>query len=69
MGRKDAASRPVTRREVLVVMLRHAGMIASVVTEHPQPPAAYKARLAGIAGLSHVTIEVQPCPDHVPHAS
>jgi cation diffusion facilitator family transporter len=42
----------------------HAGVIASVVTEHPQPPQAYKARLAGIAGLSHVTIEVQPCPDH-----
>jgi cation diffusion facilitator family transporter len=47
----------------------HAGVIASVVTEHPQPPQAYKARLAGIAGLSHVTIEVQPCPDHAPRAS
>jgi len=44
----------------------HAGVIASVVTEHPQPPQNYKARLAGIAGLSHVTIEVQPCPDHAP---
>jgi len=42
----------------------HAGVIASVVTEHPQPPQAYKSRLAGIAGLSHVTIEVHPCPDH-----
>jgi peptide/nickel transport system substrate-binding protein len=30
MGRKQAASRPVTRREVWVVMQRHAGMIASV---------------------------------------
>ena len=47
----------------------HAGVIASVVTEHPQPPQAYKSRLAGIAGLSHVTIEVQPCPDHGPSAS
>jgi cation diffusion facilitator family transporter len=44
----------------------HAGVIASVVTEHPQPPQNYKSRLAGIAGLSHVTIEVQPCPDHAP---
>ena len=44
----------------------HAGVIASVVTEHPQPPQAYKSRLAGIAGLSHVTIEVHPCPDHGP---
>jgi cation diffusion facilitator family transporter len=47
----------------------HAGVIASVVTEHPQPPQAYKARLAGIAGLSHVTIEVQPCPDHAARAT
>jgi cation diffusion facilitator family transporter len=47
----------------------HAGVIASVVTEHPQPPQIYKARLAGIAGLSHVTIEVQPCPDHSPRAT
>jgi cation diffusion facilitator family transporter len=42
----------------------HAGVIASVVTEHPQPPQTYKARLTGISGLSHVTIEVHPCPDH-----
>jgi cation diffusion facilitator family transporter len=47
----------------------HAGVIASVVTEHPQPPQAYKARLAGIAGLSHVTIEVHPCLDHAPRAA
>ena len=47
----------------------HAGVIASVVTEHPQSPQAYKARLAGIAGLSHVTIEVHPCPDHAPRAT
>jgi cation diffusion facilitator family transporter len=44
----------------------HAGVIASVVTEHPQPPENYKSRLAGIGGLSHVTIEVHPCPDHAP---
>ena len=47
----------------------HAGVIASVVTEHPQPPQAYKSRLADIAGLSHVTIEVHPCPDHGPSVS
>ncbi len=47
----------------------HAGLIASVVTEHPQPPQAYKRRLAGIGGLSHVTIEVHPCPDHAPRAA
>jgi cation diffusion facilitator family transporter len=47
----------------------HAGVVASIVTEHPQPPQIYKARLAGIAGLSHVTIEVHPCPDHAPPAT
>jgi Co/Zn/Cd efflux system component len=40
----------------------HAAMIASVVSDTPQPPAVYKARLEGLAGLSHVTIEVNTCP-------
>jgi cation diffusion facilitator family transporter len=47
----------------------HAGLIAAVVSERPQPPQAYKARLADIGGLSHVTIEVHPCPDHAPVAA
>ena len=42
----------------------HAGLIASVVAEHPQAPSAYKQRLAGIEGLSHVTVEVHACGDH-----
>lgn len=36
----------------------HCSAIVSVVAAQPQPPAAYKARLAGLAMLSHVTIEV-----------
>lgn len=40
----------------------HAAMIASVVSDSPQPPAVYKARLEDLAGLSHVTIEVNACP-------
>ncbi len=40
----------------------HLGVVASIVAETPQPPDAYKARLAGVAGLSHVTIEVHACP-------
>jgi cation diffusion facilitator family transporter len=47
----------------------HAGVIAALVSEHPQPPQTYKARLTGIAGLSHVTIEVHPCPGHAPIAA
>jgi cation diffusion facilitator family transporter len=47
----------------------HAALIVAIVSEHPQPPQSYKARLDGITGLSHVTIEVHPCPDHVPAAA
>jgi cation diffusion facilitator family transporter len=42
----------------------HAGLIASVVADRPQQPAVYKERLRGLEGLSHITIEVQPCADH-----
>jgi cation diffusion facilitator family transporter len=44
----------------------HAGVIASVVSDRPRPPAEYKRRLEGIAGLSHVTVEVHHCagPEH-----
>ena len=41
----------------------HVGLIAAVVSDHPQAPSAYKHRLDDIAGLSHVTIEVHRCPD------
>lgn len=40
----------------------HNAAVVSVISDQPEPPAAYKARLAGIAGLSHITVEVQPCP-------
>src|SRR3989442_11624345 len=31
--------------------------VVSIVSDRPEPPAAYKARLADIAGLSHAAIE------------
>jgi cation diffusion facilitator family transporter len=37
----------------------HLGAVISVATSREQSPADYKARLAGIADLSHVTVEVQ----------
>jgi len=40
----------------------HKAAVVSLVSDRPEPPASYKARLAGLAGLSHVTVEVQPCP-------
>jgi cation diffusion facilitator family transporter len=47
----------------------HVGLIAAVVSDRPQAPSFYKARLAGIAGLSHMTIEVHLCPDHARKAA
>jgi len=43
----------------------HAAVIVSVVSDAPQPPSAYKQRLTDLAGLSHVTVEVNQCP-HAP---
>jgi cation diffusion facilitator family transporter len=44
----------------------HAALVAAIVSDHPQEPAVYKARLLDIDLLSHVTIEVNACPDHAP---
>jgi len=41
----------------------HLGVLAVMVSRNPQAPDHYKARLAGIRGLSHVNIEVNPYPD------
>ncbi|MGU3386177.1 CDF family Co(II)/Ni(II) efflux transporter DmeF [Methylobacterium sp. D53M] len=42
----------------------HRAAVIALVSDDPQPPAHYKARLAGVKGLSHVTVEVQPCVGH-----
>jgi cation diffusion facilitator family transporter len=42
----------------------HSSLILSVVSDHPRPPDVYKARLAGLPGLSHITVEVNACPGH-----
>jgi cation diffusion facilitator family transporter len=39
----------------------HTGVTLAIVSHDPLRPAAYKERLAGIEGLSHVTVEVHPC--------
>jgi cation diffusion facilitator family transporter len=39
----------------------HTALIAAVVSDHPQAPGAYKERLRGVAGLSHITVEVHRC--------
>lgn len=37
----------------------HHAAVAVVSAAHPQPPEAYHARLKGLEGLSHVTVEVR----------
>jgi cation diffusion facilitator family transporter len=39
----------------------HAGVVLSIVSDEPRPPAFYKTRLDGLGGLSHVTVEVHGC--------
>jgi cation diffusion facilitator family transporter len=40
----------------------HLAAVISLVTDEPRSPGIYKRRLSGLGGLSHVTIEVEPCP-------
>jgi cation diffusion facilitator family transporter len=40
----------------------HHGAIVSIVSDEPIPVADYKRRLIAIPGLSHITVEVHPCP-------
>lgn len=39
----------------------HRAAIVTIVTDRPQAPAVYKKRIGGVAELSHITIEVEPC--------
>jgi len=62
--RLEVAGDRVTDLHLWQVGPGHAALIAAIVSDHPQPPAAYKTRLHDLAGLSHVTVEVHPCPGH-----
>jgi cation diffusion facilitator family transporter len=39
----------------------HMAVIVSLVSNRPRAPAQYKAKLSGLAQLSHITVEVHPC--------
>jgi cation diffusion facilitator family transporter len=41
----------------------HTAVIAAIVSDDPQEPGAYKQRLGGVSGLSHITVEVHRCED------
>ncbi len=40
----------------------HYAAMVSILSGDPKPPQVYKAKLAGLAMLSHVTIEIERCP-------
>jgi cation diffusion facilitator family transporter len=42
----------------------HSAAVVSLVSDRPESPVSYKARLNDLPGLSHVTIEVLTCPGH-----
>jgi cation diffusion facilitator family transporter len=45
----------------------HHAAIVSIVTHEPQEPSFYKRKLGSVSGLSHVTVEVEPCSDDRGH--
>lgn len=45
----------------------HHAAIAVIAADDPKPVATYRARLAGLAGLSHVTVEVRGGNEHHDH--
>ena len=42
----------------------HLAGIVSLVSDHPRTPSEYKQRLSDLPHLSHLTVEVEPCPGH-----
>ena len=47
----------------------HLAAVLTVVTHEPRPPGHYKAMLANIPNLSHVTVEVERCCTDKPQAA
>jgi cation diffusion facilitator family transporter len=47
----------------------HNAAVVTLVSDHPEPAGAYKARLAALPALSHVTVEVEHCPGPHPRGA
>lgn len=60
-GALETAGDKVTDLHLWRIGPGHCGAIISLVSHEPRRPADYKARLAGLTGLSHVTVEVEAC--------
>jgi cation diffusion facilitator family transporter len=61
-ARLEAGDDRVTDLHLWQVGPGHRAVLVSLVSDHPKEPAAYKKRLRGLKGLSHVTVEVETCP-------
>jgi cation diffusion facilitator family transporter len=57
-GRLESGTETITDLHLWRVGPGHNALIVSLVSDHPSPPDAYKTKLAGLPGLSHITIEV-----------
>jgi Co/Zn/Cd efflux system component len=68
-GRLETGGDRVTDLHLWRVGPGHLAMIAAIVSDTVRSPEECKARLSGIEGLSHVTIEVHQCRDHLPIAA
>ena len=63
-ARLEAGDDRVTDLHVWQVGPGHCAAVISLVSEAPLQPAIYKERLHDLKGLSHVTVEVERCPQH-----
>ena len=61
-ARLEAGDDRVTDLHLWQVGPGHRAVLVSLVSDKPKEPAVYKRRLAGLKGLSHVTVEVETCP-------
>jgi cation diffusion facilitator family transporter len=63
-ARLESGDDRVTDLHVWQVGPGHCAAVISLVSDAPLQPATYKERLQGLKGLSHVTVEVERCPNH-----
>jgi cation diffusion facilitator family transporter len=61
-ARLEAGDDRVTDLHLWQVGPGHFAVLVSLVSDKPKQPAVYKKRLAGLRGLSHITVEVETCP-------
>jgi cation diffusion facilitator family transporter len=61
-ARLEAGGDRVTDLHLWQIGPGHRAAVISLISDKPEPAAAYKDRLRGLNSLSHVTVEVELCP-------